>query len=202
MESDNKINESKNLADSPITDESQDRLRRVPFVNSLYGEITGPPFEDSFCFGLYGNWGEGKTSALNLLKNKLLKDPDIIFFEFDPWFLASKEAILKNYLEGLERKLKSDLDEPEGLFEKYFTKLSSAGISVLGSGVHAGWKSDEPDPSELKEKINSLIEKSKKKIVVFIDDVDRLQPEEILQVFKLVKLIADFKYTVFVLCIK
>ena len=39
----------------------------------------------------------------------------------------------------------------------------------------------------------------RRKIVVFIDDVDRLQPEEILQVFKLVKLIADFKHTIFVL---
>ena len=97
MESTNTI-KVKNLSDSPITDESQDCLRRVPFTESLYREIISIPFEDSFCFGLYGSWGEGKTSVLNLLKNKLQKNQEIVLFEFDPWYLASKEAILKNFL--------------------------------------------------------------------------------------------------------
>jgi predicted KAP-like P-loop ATPase len=199
MDSSNNIKTTINLSDSPIIDENQDRLRRSPFVNTLYGEITDLPLEDSFCFGLYGNWGEGKTSVLNLLKKKLQKDLDTILFEFDPWFLSAKEVILKNFLEGFERKLVSNSRVSKGLFEKYFKRLSSAGISVLGSGVQVGWESDNLCPSELKEEINSLIEKSQKKIVVFIDDVDRLQPEEILQVFKLVKLVADFKHTIFIL---
>jgi hypothetical protein len=61
------------LSDSPITDGRQDRLRRGTFVNALYREIKFLPYEDSFCFGLYASWGEGKTSILNLLKNKLLE---------------------------------------------------------------------------------------------------------------------------------
>ena len=39
----------------------------------------------------------------------------------------------------------------------------------------------------LLKEINNLIEKTKKKLVILIDDIDRLQPDEILLVFKLVK---------------
>ena len=163
MESNDKTKAKINLSDSPITDESQDQLRRLQFIDSLYGEITNLDFEDSFCFGLYGSWGEGKTSVLYLLKNKLQNNPDITLFEFDPWFLSAKEVILKNFLEGLEGKLEYDSGESEGSFEKYFKRLSSVGISVFGSGLQVGWDSDKPAPSELKEEINSLIEKSKKK---------------------------------------
>jgi hypothetical protein len=200
MESENKINESKNLADSPIIHESQDRLRRNPFIESLYEEITSLSFEDSFCFGLYGSWGEGKTSVLRLLKNKLKENKNITLFEFDPWYLTSKEVILKNFLEGLQWKLRPIPKEFKNIFKNYFRKLSSVGISAFGFGFQAGWNSVKSETSELKKKINDfLFKKFKKKIVVFIDDVDRLQPEEILQVFKLVKLVADFKHTIFVL---
>ena len=188
-----------NLADTPITDESQDCLHRTFFVKSLFKEISIINIEDSFCYGLYGKWGEGKTSVLNLVKNKLKANKNIILFEFDPWFLSSKEAILKSFMQGLEKKLIHISGEIKITFRKYFARLSSLGINMFGFGFNAGWNSDAPNPSEFKKTINSLIKKSKKKIVVFIDDVDRLQPDEIIQVFKLVKLIADFKYTIFVL---
>ncbi len=76
-----------NLTDTPITDESQDSLHRKLFVNSLFNEISNINIEDSFCYGLYGKWGEGKTSVLNLIKNKLKANQNIILFEFDTWFL-------------------------------------------------------------------------------------------------------------------
>lgn len=189
-----------NLTDTPITDESQDSLHRTLFINSLSKEISNINIEDSFCYGLYGKWGEGKTSVLNLLRNKLKEDRNIILVEFDPWFLASKDAILKSFLECLGKRLILVSGEMKTIFKKYFKRLTSLGITVFGCGINAGWNIDELDPSGFKKKINFLIKKSNKKIVVFIDDIDRLQPDEIIQVFKLVKLIADFKHTVFVLC--
>ncbi len=90
MESRNKNKSLKNLTDTPITDESQDYLDRNLFVESLYKEISNINFEDSFCYGLYGKWGEGKTSILNLLKNKLKENKNIILFEFETYFINFK----------------------------------------------------------------------------------------------------------------
>src|SRR3989338_851139 len=197
--SDSKARPAEILADSPITDESQDLLRRTSFVEALYQEIISLPFEDSFCFGLYGSWGEGKTSVLNFLKHKLQKNKEIILFEFDPWYFASKELILKHFLEGLGRTLRPSVPKKlRKFFEKNFRKFS-LGVTVLGTGGQIAANFEEKDLLKLKDEINAQMVKIKKKLVVLIDDIDRLQHDEILLVFKLVKLIADFKHTAFVL---
>lgn len=199
MEPTSKTKTSEILSDSPITAESQDCLRRVPFVEALYQEITKLPFEDSFCFGLYGSWGEGKTSILNLLKNKLKENQETILFEFDPWYFASKELILKHFLEGLGRTLRPSVPKKlRKFFEKNFRKFS-LGVTVLGTGGQIAFEFEEKDLLKLKDEINAQIVKTEKKLVILIDDIDRLQLDEILLVFKLVKLIADFKHTVFLL---
>ena len=56
------------LTDAPITSQSEDLLDRKKFVSDLYEQITHLPYNESFVFGLYGGWGEGKTSVLNLRK--------------------------------------------------------------------------------------------------------------------------------------
>jgi glucan phosphoethanolaminetransferase (alkaline phosphatase superfamily) len=58
------------LYDEPIQFLEQDLLSREKFIEDLQKEIKSLPFSDSFVFGLYGSWGEGKTSVINLLKNK------------------------------------------------------------------------------------------------------------------------------------
>lgn len=189
------------LSDSPITDEEQDSLRRIDFVRSLYKEIVLLPSGDSFCFGIYGGWGEGKSSILNLLRNLLEKNTSIILFEFDPWYLSTKEVVLKNFLEGLERVLRQQRFFPRNFgkdLRKYFKKLS-LGVTVLGTGGHIGFEFEKEGLLDLKRRINNQLEKSEKKSVILIDDIDRLEPDEVLLVFKLVKLIANFRNTVFVL---
>ena len=47
------------------------------------------------------------------------------------------------------------------------------------------------------EKIYEILKESKLKILVFIDDIDRLSKEEILEVFRLVRNTADFPYLQF-----
>jgi predicted KAP-like P-loop ATPase len=198
IEKDRKIDNFISLSDSPITDEEQDRLKRTCFINNFYGQITSLPFEDSFCFGLYGNWGEGKTSAINLVKKRLHKDKNNIIFEFDPWYLTSKEAILKYFIDELEQKLKLTSKEFKVL-KTYFNRINTVGVTILGSGFNAGWRAGQNDILKLKKDVNNLLIRFKKKIFIFIDDIDRLQCDEILLVFKIIKLIGNFKHTIFVL---
>ncbi|HFO1052294.1 P-loop NTPase fold protein [Bacillus cereus group sp. MYBK111-1] len=55
------------------------------------------------------------------------------------------------------------------------------------------------DIEELRGRIESVLEEEKKRVVILIDDIDRLEKNEIHAVFRLVKLTADFKYTAYVL---
>lgn len=74
------------LSDEPISSDKQDLLGRGKFIEDLYKEITNLPFSDSFVFGLYGSWGEGKSSVINLLRNKVEKNIDFLIVNYDPWY--------------------------------------------------------------------------------------------------------------------
>lgn len=185
--------------DEPITDENDDLLDRKLFVADLYNQITKYPFSDSFVFGLYGSWGEGKTSALNLLKKRLNENDIVIVFEFDPWYFSSQGALIKGFYDGLYAALNKKLFLPniKRAFTKYQKALSS-GLKLYGVNIDLGLSDDSLE--ELKEKIQNGILSTGKKIVIIIDDIDRLRGKnEILEVFKLVKLSGNFRNTIFVL---
>lgn len=189
--------------DEPISDETEDLLDRKQFVEDLYNQIINYPYPDSFVFGLYGKWGEGKTSALNLLRKKLYHNDDVIVFNFDPWYFSSQEALIKGFYGGLYHSLNQKFFLPnfKGVLNKY-RKLLSSGLKLTGIDIELPWMGDSLEELRSREggSIESLISKTGKKIIILIDDIDRLQDSnEILQILKLVKLSAKFKHTVFVL---
>jgi len=185
--------------DEPITQESEDLLGRKQFVNDLYNQIIKYPFSDSFVFGLYGRWGEGKTSSLNLLKNKLYQNGDVIVFEFDPWDYSSQSALIKGFYEGLYGVLNKKLFLPniKKFFDKYHRILSS-GLKL--SGISIDFELSQKSLVELKREIQHWISLTGKKVVILIDDIDRLQnKDEILQILKIVKQSGRFENTMFVI---
>lgn len=194
-----KLSSADYFPDEPITDESEDLLDRKQFVEDLYNQITKYPFPDSFVFGLYGSWGEGKTSVINLLKNKLYQNDDIIVFEFDPWYFSSQDALIKGFYEGLYASLNKRFFLPniKRFFSKY-QKILSSGLKLSGLSIDVGLSHESLE--ELKEKIQHWISLIGKKIVILIDDIDRLHDKnEILQIFKIIKLSGRFRDTIFVL---
>jgi KAP family P-loop domain len=60
------------LPDTPIIDKKLDKLNSKTFIESVHAAIldAGTPY----VFGIFGDWGVGKTSALNLLKEKFDED--------------------------------------------------------------------------------------------------------------------------------
>ncbi len=73
----------------------------------------------------------------------------------------------------------------------------------IGETAADGFKSyaehQEKDLSSIKDELNVVLRELQKKIVVVIDDIDRLNKTEIRQIFQLVKSLADFKNTIYVL---
>ena len=60
--------------DSPIKTKTEDKYGRNRLVENIAKVIESKTKakHSSFTIGLYGAWGEGKTSVLNLLKEKLV----------------------------------------------------------------------------------------------------------------------------------
>jgi predicted KAP-like P-loop ATPase len=188
------------LYDEPIQFLEQDLLGREKFIEDLQKEIKSLPFDDSFVFGLYGSWGEGKTSVINLLKNKFKDSKDYLIVNFDPWNFKDEEAILTAFYYKIEQSLSQKFILPG--FKKTFMKyqnLISMGLSQ--AGIKIDFSDTKESIEEIRQRIESYIAQTKRKIIIFIDDIDRLQPKESLLIFKLARLNANFQNTIFLLCL-
>jgi hypothetical protein len=184
-------------SDEPITDDVQDLLGRKIFVDKLYEQIIQLPAPNSFVFSLHATWGEGKTSVLNLLNRRLNANPKVITMLFNPWYLATESAVIQSFYVSIERELQSRyvLVGLRKTLSRYRNLLSS-GLRSLGFGLELPI---HDDPERLRQDLESWVERTGCRLVILIDDIDRLQPAEILSVFKMAALSARLKNIVFLL---
>jgi len=189
--------------DDPITDEIEDVLDRKEFVDDLYKQIINYPLSNSFVFGLLGGWGEGKTSVLNLLINKLYNNKDVIVFEFDPWHFSSQSALIEAFYEGLYRSLNRDFFLPNVRRDiSKYKKMLTMGLKFTNINVDftSLFGVEKQSLEKLQKRIEDVINLTGKKIIILMDDIDRLKgKDEIHQIFKLTKLTANFRNTIFIL---
>lgn len=77
-----------------------------------------------------------------------------------------------------------------------------ASISFVGKLVEAGTKRLATKPKDvpaLKKALSDLLLEKKKRVLVVIDDIDRLAPDEVRQLFTVIKALADFPYVTYLL---
>ena len=167
---------------------------------------------ESIVFGLNGKWGSGKSTLLRFIKEEIeseyksIEGEECLILEFNPWMFSGQEELQKKFLKKLANKLdsKTALKSKAKKFAKYTEWLTW--LKYVNSGLGEGVKelknyleafAEEGSVSEFKSKVDDLIVKSKLRIYIMIDDVDRLSPNEITEVFQLIKLNANFKNTIY-----
>ena len=107
------------LADKPISEEKDDKFQRYNFSKRIAETIINRTSSDSIVIGLYGAWGEGKTSVLNFIKQELNPHhPSVIHFTFNPWRFTDEAALLTSFFNTLASELKKSLVEEISTEEK------------------------------------------------------------------------------------
>lgn len=202
--------------DIPLFDIEDDSIGRSSMVELIVDSINEIVSSNHQCvvYGIYGKWGEGKTSLMNFIKNKLLNQgitDNINIVEFNPWLVNNDEALLREFF----LSIMADADETaRKLFRKYGSLAIFASKTIvntfvpgLGSAIADGveWAGKALEDSketlaELKLKVSEAIRKSGKHVVVMIDDVDRLDKEELHAVLRLIRQVADFENCIYVVC--
>jgi hypothetical protein len=79
-----------------------------------------------------------------------------------------------------------------------YAGLAGRGMQAAGGAANA-WSAG-PSLETQKEQLRVELRKLPRKIVVFVDDLDRLEPSEAGEVVRLVRAVADFPNVVYVLC--
>jgi hypothetical protein len=193
-------------SDRPIRSVDEDLLERASLVAQLRTWVLDAPARDGFVVGLTGPWGSGKTSILQLLERDLEDDATVVWFE--PWLFSDADQLVVRFFDEISRQLSGKGKRLKKLGRRladYGAAVSpAAGVLVGPAGQLLAAPSNLADlkqssaatqRADLTEKLRA----APHRIVVLIDDIDRLEPREIREVLRLVKLVADLPGVVHVL---
>lgn len=201
--------------DLPITKSSEDRLNRESFAESLANVLLQSSFPTSFTVGLYGSWGSGKTSLLNMVIEQVeRKSSDVIILRFNPWLCSDPKQLITQFFKQLASAIKikkpaadtvcelvdqyADIFDAASLIPYAGTALAAVGKAVTAKARNRMYRKNNDMQGKKDEIIRTMVEENLK-IIVSIDDIDRLSEEEIIAVFQLVKALADFPNAVYLL---
>ncbi|QSG14361.1 KAP family P-loop NTPase fold protein [Halapricum desulfuricans] len=197
------------LSDSALDDPEEDQLGYADFAEKISNAIYSDIPSDEFVVGIYGQWGSGKSTIINFIEHELRqKDEPPIIVRFNPWWFSGQSDLIQKFFSQLSAGLEMDdnFEEIRNKLSDYARGFSKIPLSTVGiptekpaEGLANLLETDPPDLDELKADISDALEEENQQIVVFIDDIDRLTQEEIRQMFRLVKSVADFPNIIYVL---
>lgn len=187
------------LEDNAIEDFDQDLLGNSlkPLVEKLNNIIDHNNFQKAFTIGINSEWGTGKTSTLNLLKNGLEKKEHIII-EYNPWMGFDKKVLIEDFFNTLSEHIEQDgLNKDLG---EYSNRLLSTQNPLLKDIIYyiPFLNNKTPSLEKLFKLINKKLKLLNQKIIIIIDDVDRLDNKEIFEILKLIRNSANFTNIFFI----
>lgn len=209
--------------DKPIRQFNEDLLGRAAFAKNLATALKNLKGE-TYTIGLYGKWGSGKTSIINMMLKELENqeenknnDDKFIIVKFEPWNFSDNEQLINQFFIRLANEFRSKEDDKKDkigdalinysyAFElsKMIPFVGNAISSILtGTTKRIGKKLknniDKKDIIKQKQYVIDCLKESGKNILIIIDDIDRLSSEQIRQVFQLVAYVANFPNTIYLL---
>lgn len=183
------------LTDEPLKQEDSevDKSDIDCILKKLKGTKTT---SQAFAIGITGAWGSGKTSFANSLYRRL-NETNSLWFE--PWKFRGvanvQDSLFNELIDHFKKNNKYDLAFDTEAYERL---LNHDGIPVylkfLFNFLKLFKNDSEPD---IQEKFKKSL--GDKKIYIFIDDLDRLDAIEILEVFKLVRSTLSISNLVYIL---
>ncbi|MDR1555030.1 MAG: KAP family NTPase [Campylobacteraceae bacterium] len=185
--------------DEPIRQDEEDILGFKNISGKIADAIKAfPSGKKTFTIAIEGEWGSGKTSLANLIENKI-KD-DVILVHFNPWMVDNFEQLTKYFFAELVKEIArcnfGTKFQKEILSDmKKFVEF----VASTGFGIDLSKYIKEKTLYKLKETINGYLHEIDKKIVIIIDDIDRLTDKETETLFRLIKGIADFDNIIYIL---
>ena len=165
---------------------------------------------------LQGEWGSGKTSLMNTLKNNLCEGNNAKFSGvwINTWehsLMKDANTALLDIVSGLAKNIMQIAGHKTNKLFESILKIGAVGAAVaLNRGSHVVEEifTDKSKSSiseiraELETIINDCIEKQGKQgLIFFIDDLDRIDPPIAVQLLELLKNLFTFSHCIFVLAI-
>lgn len=196
-----------------------DILRHAQALTKFIKDTSTP-----MTIGIQGEWGSGKTSLLNAIVYELERDKEDKYLQIwvNTWeqslLTSPEEALLKIINQIINELLMGDKTASRKSNIKNVTGNIFRGALRVGATVVGGSKAGDVTEEllgdgnssikELREQLSDLAieikessSNSYEKIIIYVDDLDRIEPENAVRILELLKNIFSIPHCVFVLAI-
>lgn len=194
--------------DDPLLSPQDDSLNRASFAKRVFTILENTPLEANLRVGILGDWGSGKTTVLNFIRHYCHEQghPTAMFH---PWQYHSREDAWKGLVTSIDKGISTVEGSKANFRRKRFIKDISgkakklAEIAGSGIGKAIGELLLSPLESKLEETkenvakdLNKILDG--KRFYVFIDDLDRAEPDVVYDMLMLFHEIFNINQCVFI----
>ena len=198
--------------DNPIENHGDDVLERTGLAGVFARQVLDLDASHGTTVGVFGPWGSGKTSFVNLARKTFERDGALVL-DFNPWLFSGAEQLVERFFAELSASMgmTDELKEIADAFRTYGAALNAvAGVAsallavpqigaILAKFTEAAVNASQPESVRaLRNEIEDALQKRCKPIVVVLDDVDRLSAPAIREVFTQVRLTASFPNLIYI----
>ena len=201
--------------DKPIESPEEDKFsvkKQAQAIGNVILKMTDPK---GTVFAINGPWGSGKSSLINLVRNHFPNDCDLKIVDFKCWWFRGEEALTIAFFRELCAVMDSSQEAKKALSKlgaQLLVKVSplvgtvtnmvapKAG-SVASSLTEfiASFIEQDETVEKLHKKIHEKLQNSGKRYLIIIDDIDRLSPDEVILIFRLVKSVGGLPNVIYLL---
>jgi len=171
----------------------------------------GAPAQSGFVIALCGDWGSGKTSVANMVVAELGDRAQVL--PFNPWLYSGTDDLIARYFGQLTVLLGRGGDagrHAAAKLSRYAGAVSSVAKVIPGLGTLSasadvaermlGLIGQAQSLEDIRDDLTEALRELEHRILVVIDDVDRLADDEVHDIVRLVKLVADLPNLTYLLC--
>ena len=202
--------------DAPVTLREQDSYGRWPVATAISRIIDAAPMEWSTRIGLFGRWGDGKTSVLNFLETQQKEQRNIVI-RYNPWGVSNESSMWQGFCDALIKGLRENGIAISSLRRAEYwlrARIDPLATTTKFAGHLAQASGQAPFARILGDALAKVIPKAiltrrdvdqvrrcagGQRIVVFIDDLDRADPVVIPQLLLALRELLDLPRFTFVL---
>lgn len=206
------------ISDKPINKKEDAEKALQDVCDEIISSIKTYKEDNPITIHINGPWGSGKSSCLNIIKHEFDANRDKYFEEnnqlyltacFNPWNVLDKSNLTSDFFKTLldtfhrtkvKKILKKSLEVVSTISSLFGKENLASQFNALSNYFGALNQNGSKDSlNESKTKICEKLETSPFKRIIFVDEIDRLQSEEIATVFQLINNVCDLPNVIFVI---
>lgn len=190
------------LADEEISRENDDLLLNETQAKSFAETVLASGAHSGVVFGVDGPWGVGKTSFINLAERYWERAADkVIVCRFEPLRYASEPDLADRLIRDLSAAIQNKVFAPEFRpAASRYSRLIKGRADVSFLGFKLSLEPSQETVDELLDDIDEVLRRIGRRVIVVIDDLDRLDAKTVNNVLFATRRTFKLSQATYILC--